>query len=233
MTRGHVKVLGSLSHEGAWSLSLYLLCRSNYGDKMKAAAESALSVGLDDQISDALATRRSGNPRYPQDRVWRTFLHSGSQAGRSALSSSSLMTRRCSWSSATTAAAPTRSRLTRVRTCSSCTTSRKPPDRRTAGQNRSPSGVRGVLWRRFASGAPRPMKMGNILSPWRYDGAAYCAIQSAKLRCSVIQRCASLNPSRALRRRPNLRASIACAQTKETLPIYVVSGSVGWDCSIG
>jgi len=31
-----------------------------------------------------------------------------------------------------------------------------------------------VLWRR--SGAPRPMKMGTIRSPWRYEAAACCAI---------------------------------------------------------
>ena len=32
------------------------------------------------------------------------------------------------------------------------------------------------------TGAPRPMKMGNIVSPWRYDAAACCAIQLASLR---------------------------------------------------
>src|ERR1700733_7891427 len=60
---------------------------------------------------------------------WRTFPRSGLRAGRSALSSSSLMTRRCSWSSATTTVALTRSRPAGGGACLSCTTSRKPPNR--------------------------------------------------------------------------------------------------------
>jgi len=32
------------------------------------------------------------------------------------------------------------------------------------------------------------MKMGNILSPWRYDVAACDAFQLSSLRCSAIQR---------------------------------------------
>jgi hypothetical protein len=35
-------------------------------------------------------------------------------------------------------------------------------------------------------GAPRPMKMGTTVSPWRYDAAAWCAIQSAMLRAPAI-----------------------------------------------
>jgi hypothetical protein len=31
------------------------------------------------------------------------------------------------------------------------------------------------------NGAPRPMKMGTIVSPWRYDAARH-ALQLAKLR---------------------------------------------------
>jgi uncharacterized protein DUF6883 len=37
-----------------------------------------------------------------------------------------------------------------------------------------------VLWRR--NGAPRPMKMGNTLSPWRFDADACCALRSSNLR---------------------------------------------------
>ncbi len=37
-----------------------------------------------------------------------------------------------------------------------------------------------VLWRR--NGAPRPMKMGNTLSPWRFDANACCALRSSNLR---------------------------------------------------
>ena len=39
--------------------------------------------------------------------------------------------------------------------------------------------------------APRPMKMGNILSPWRYDALANQALQSANLRLPTILRYAS------------------------------------------
>jgi hypothetical protein len=34
----------------------------------------------------------------------------------------------------------------------------------------------------YRSGAPRPMKMGTIASPFPYDSGACCASQSAKLR---------------------------------------------------
>ena len=37
-------------------------------------------------------------------------------------------------------------------------------------QKRSRSGHRSALWR---SVAPRPTKMGNIVSPWRYEGETY------------------------------------------------------------
>jgi hypothetical protein len=40
-------------------------------------------------------------------------------------------------------------------------------------------------------GAPRPMKMGNIASPWRYDVAACHAIETPILQCSAISYCAS------------------------------------------
>jgi hypothetical protein len=40
-------------------------------------------------------------------------------------------------------------------------------------------------------GAPRPMKMGTIASPWCYDAAACHALQSASLRPPAISRCAS------------------------------------------
>ncbi len=36
------------------------------------------------------------------------------------------------------------------------------------------------------SGAPRPMKMGNTASPWRYDVAAYHAFQLVVLRAPAI-----------------------------------------------
>ena len=39
------------------------------------------------------------------------------------------------------------------------------------------------------TGAPRPMKMGNILSPWHYDAAIRHALQLAKLRRASIQHC--------------------------------------------
>ena len=31
------------------------------------------------------------------------------------------------------------------------------------------------------------MKMGNIVSPWRYDAVTHDALQFARLRCSAIQ----------------------------------------------
>jgi hypothetical protein len=41
------------------------------------------------------------------------------------------------------------------------------------------------------SGAPRPMKMGTIVSPWRYDAAARRALKSVNLRRPTILRCAA------------------------------------------
>ena len=35
-------------------------------------------------------------------------------------------------------------------------------------------------------GAPRPMKMGTIASPWRYDPAAVCALQLVELRRATV-----------------------------------------------
>jgi hypothetical protein len=35
-------------------------------------------------------------------------------------------------------------------------------------------------------GAPRPMKMGTIASPWRYDVVARCALQWGNLRRAAI-----------------------------------------------
>jgi hypothetical protein len=43
----------------------------------------------------------------------------------------------------------------------------------------------------FRSGAPWSMKMGNIVSPWRYDAVARHALQWAKLRRTAILRYAS------------------------------------------
>jgi hypothetical protein len=43
----------------------------------------------------------------------------------------------------------------------------------------------------FRNGAPRPMKMGNIVSLWRYDVAIRHAIQLAKLRRPAIPHYAS------------------------------------------
>jgi hypothetical protein len=45
--------------------------------------------------------------------------------------------------------------------------------------------------REHRNGAPRPMKMGNILSPWRYDAMADYALQLASKGCSAILHCAS------------------------------------------
>src|SRR5882757_7121798 len=38
------------------------------------------------------------------------------------------------------------------------------------------------------SGAPRPMKMGTIASPWRYDAAAGCALRPHNPGCPTIFR---------------------------------------------
>ena len=38
----------------------------------------------------------------------------------------------------------------------------------------------------FRSGAPRPMKMGNTLSPWHYDVALAAAIRSDNQRRTAI-----------------------------------------------
>ncbi len=43
-------------------------------------------------------------------------------------------------------------------------------------------------------GAPRPMKMGTIASPWRYDAIAGDTLQLASLGCSAIQHYASWIP---------------------------------------
>jgi hypothetical protein len=40
------------------------------------------------------------------------------------------------------------------------------------------------------SGAPRPMKMGTIASPWRYDAAAYDTPTPSNTRPIAIWRCA-------------------------------------------
>jgi hypothetical protein len=37
-----------------------------------------------------------------------------------------------------------------------------------------------------ATGAPRSMKMGTIVSPWRYDGGAYYTLDREKPRPSAI-----------------------------------------------
>jgi hypothetical protein len=44
------------------------------------------------------------------------------------------------------------------------------------------------------SGAPPSMKMGTTRSPWRYDAAAYHALQSASLRRPAILRHTSWPP---------------------------------------
>jgi hypothetical protein len=44
------------------------------------------------------------------------------------------------------------------------------------------------------SGAPRPMKMGTIASPWRYDVAADQTIRPHHLRRTAILRYASWTP---------------------------------------
>jgi hypothetical protein len=48
------------------------------------------------------------------------------------------------------------------------------------------SGRTAVFLTIYAVGAPRPMKMGTITLPWRYDAVAGHALQSAKLRRPTI-----------------------------------------------
>src|ERR1700686_1214981 len=54
------------------------------------------------------------------------------------------------------------------------------------------SSVRGVTHvsglDKDGAGAPRPMKMGTTLSPWRYDAATRHALQSVSLRWPAILR---------------------------------------------
>jgi hypothetical protein len=75
------------------------------------------------------------------------------------------------------------------------------------------SKLRGFGWKRLSkavNGAPRPMKMGTIASPSRYDAAARHAFQSANLRRPAILHYAT--PVRLPRRRrhsPRSGASIA------------------------
>jgi hypothetical protein len=42
----------------------------------------------------------------------------------------------------------------------------------------------------ISDGAPRPMKIGTIVSPWRYDAGAFHALQLIILRLPAILRCA-------------------------------------------
>jgi hypothetical protein len=49
-------------------------------------------------------------------------------------------------------------------------------------------------FKKYFYGAPRPMKMGSIVSPWRYDSIAGDTLQLASLGCSAIQRYASWIP---------------------------------------
>src|SRR5689334_1747835 len=49
--------------------------------------------------------------------------------------------------------------------------------------------MRAVAWSCVA-GAPRPTKMGTIVSPWRYDAVARHSPQSANLRRPAILHCA-------------------------------------------
>lgn len=44
----------------------------------------------------------------------------------------------------------------------------------------------------YRNGAPRPMKMGNILSLWRYDGVACYPLQSPNPRQAAMLRYALL-----------------------------------------
>jgi hypothetical protein len=43
----------------------------------------------------------------------------------------------------------------------------------------------------FRTGAPRPMKMGTIVSPWRYDVAVRQPLRSVELRRTAILHYAS------------------------------------------
>jgi hypothetical protein len=52
-----------------------------------------------------------------------------------------------------------------------------------------------ALHRTIENGAPRPMKMGTIVSRFPYDAAAYNAFQLASLRCPPIQDYASRIPA--------------------------------------
>jgi len=53
--------------------------------------------------------------------------------------------------------------------------------------NYAPNKQRALAW----IGAPRSMKMGTIVSPWRYDAAPDHAPRSANLRRPTIARSAS------------------------------------------
>jgi hypothetical protein len=44
--------------------------------------------------------------------------------------------------------------------------------------------ARAAIWCLGVTGAARPMKMGNIASPWRYEAAAAQAIRFANIRRS-------------------------------------------------
>ena len=54
---------------------------------------------------------------------------------------------------------------------------------------------RQTLCTQARNGTPRPIKMGNILSPWRYDAAASHALQLAQLGCPAILRYAFCIPN--------------------------------------
>jgi hypothetical protein len=53
------------------------------------------------------------------------------------------------------------------------------------------------------NGAPRPMKMGTIVSPWRYDASAYVTMRHVKLRRHTISSCE--RPQRKRSRMPRPR----------------------------
>ena len=110
---------------------------------------------------------------------------------RGQVGTSSLTTRLCSWSSATTKVVPTRSRPVHGQSSWSCTTSRKRPDHRTAAQKRTRA--RAVACS-GVSGVPRSMKLDTIPSPCRYDAVAWRAFHSSKLRRNAILRYASRAP---------------------------------------
>ena len=84
------------------------------------------------------------------------------------------------------------------------------------------------------SGAPRPMKMGTIASPWRYDPAVDWALQLADLRVATILYYVSLwqADTLALRRRnaqmiKAFRMGIIAVVT--TLSIPIAAGSAEAD----